>query len=149
MDSCIEFRIELINSQDIIKVNIPIINGFDIGTLATNLSLEEEKNDNITKVNIKWINKNTLGTAKNFYKESLGSINNIYHHVGIYCFTIESLTKFVSEPPSSNELNYKLEQWRALDAKMTIGVSFVENVPLSVDTKEDLIHVESIIKNHQ
>ena len=45
------------------------------------------------------------------------------------------------------KLFYKLEQWRALDAKMTIGVNYVDNVPISVDTKEDLIHVENIIRN--
>ena len=32
------------------------------------------------------------------------------------------------------------------DAGIKIGISYVENVPLSVDTKEDLNHIESIIK---
>ena len=50
-------------------------------------------------------------------------------------------------PQSLNELNNKLEQWRAIDAGMSIGVCFVENVPISVDTKEDLIRLESIIKS--
>ena len=50
-------------------------------------------------------------------------------------------------PPSKNELYYKLEQWRALDAKMTIGVNYVANASISVDTKDDLIHVENIIRN--
>ena len=52
-------------------------------------------------------------------------------------------------PPSVNELNHHLEQWRALDSGLSIGVSFVENIPISVDTKEDLIHLESIIKSQQ
>ena len=52
-------------------------------------------------------------------------------------------------PPSVNELNYNLEQLRALDAGLSIGVRYVENVPISVDTKEDLIHLENIIKSHQ
>ena len=47
---------------------------------------------------------------------------------------------------SFNELNYNLEQWRALDANMSIGACYVKNVPLSVDTEEDLKKVESIIK---
>jgi len=137
----------LINPDDIIKVNEPILNGFDIGTLATNLSITEEKNINITKVKIDWIKKNSFGIAKDFYKNSLGNINNIYHHVGIYSFSIESLNRFVSMTSSVNEIKYSLEQWRALDIGMKIGVSFVTDVPLSVDTKEDLIHVESIIKS--
>jgi len=38
---------------------------------------------------------------------------------------------------------------RALDAAMSIGVTYVENIPISVDTKEDLIHVENIIKDQK
>ena len=139
----------LIDADDIIKVNEPILKGFDIGTLATNLSKEEESNTNITKVKINWVKEKSLGIAKDFYKNSKGYIDDVYYHVGIYSFKITALRKFVSMPPSSNELNYHLEQWRALDSGLSIGVSFVENVPISVDTKEDLIHLESIIKSQQ
>jgi 3-deoxy-manno-octulosonate cytidylyltransferase (CMP-KDO synthetase) len=136
----------IIDPEDIKKVNIPLIQGFDIGTLVTNLSIEEEKNTDITKAKISWIKKNNLGEAKDFYKFSKKQIRNIYHHVGIYSFKYECLKKFVALHPSLNELYHKLEQLRALDAKMSIGASFVDNVPLSVDTKEDLIKVENIIK---
>ena len=139
----------LMNVYDIIKVNEPILKGFDIGTLATNLSIEEESNINITKVKIDWVKDKSLGIAKDFYKNSKGHIDHVYHHVGIYSFKITALSKFISMSPSVNELNYHLEQWRALDSGLSIGVSFVENVPISVDTKEDLIHIESIIKSQQ
>ena len=135
----------LIDATDIVKVNQPLEAGFDIGTLATSLSSNEEKNQNITKVKINWIDK-ISGTAEDFYKKSKGNLTNIFQHVGIYSFSYLSLKNFVSKEPSKNELYYKLEQWRALDAKMSIGVSYVENIPISVDTKDDLIHVESIIK---
>jgi len=59
---------------------------------------------------------------------------------------ITSKLQFVKLKPSKNELYFKLEQWRALDAKMSIGVAYVKNVPLSVDTEEDLKKVENIIK---
>jgi len=81
------------------------------------------------------------------YKYSKVTYDKAYHHVGIYSFRYETLKKFISLTPSINELNHKLEQWRALDAKMTIGVSYVKDVPISVDTKKDLINVENIIKN--
>ena len=139
----------LMNVYDIIKVNEPILKGFDIGTLATNLSIEEESNINITKVKIDWVKDKSLGIAKDFYKNAKGHIDHVYHHVGIYSFKNTALSKFVSISPSVNELNYHLEQWRALDSGLSIGVSFVENVPISVDTKEDLIHLESIIKSQQ
>ena len=137
----------IINPNDIIKVNQPIIQGFDIGTLVTNISKKEEKNLNITKAKIKWIKKEFFGEALDFYKLSKSIIENIYHHVGIYSFRHESLKRFVELNPSPNEIYHKLEQWRALDAKMSIGVNFVDNVPLSVDTEEDLINVENIIKS--
>ena len=136
----------LINSLDIIKVNIPLMQGFNIGTLVTNISLDEENNENITKAKINWIIKENLGEAVDFYKIKKNKIDGVYHHVGIYSFSYLSLKKFVEMRPSNNELYYKLEQWRALDSKMTIGASYVKNVPLSVDTKEDLIKVENIIK---
>ena len=73
----------LIKPEDIIRVSTPILNGFDIGTLSTNLSVEEENNINITKVQIKWIKEKHLGIAKKFYKDSLGNTESIYHHVGM------------------------------------------------------------------
>jgi len=136
----------VINPLDIKKVNVPLLQGFDIGTLVTNITDEEERNLNITKAKINWIKKNYLGEAIDFYKKSKNLKKNIYHHIGIYSFRFHSLKKFIELKPSTNELYHKLEQWRALDANMKIGTSFVENVPLSVDTKEDLIKVENIIK---
>ena len=67
---------------------------------------------------------------------------NIYHHVGIYGFIPSSLKRFVHLQQSEREKKLKLEQMRALDNGMTIGVGYVENVPISVDTKEDLMQVE-------
>jgi len=137
----------LIDPKQIAKVNKPLLNGFDIGTIATDLSLNEEKNLNITKVTINWLKKNNLGKAIDFYKNSKGNINNVYHHVGIYSYSYDTLSRFVSLSPSNNEINYKLEQWRAFDGGMTIGVGYAKGIPLSVDTKEDLINIENIIKN--
>ena len=65
----------LINANDIIKVNEPILKGYDIGTLATNLTKEEETNINITKVKINWVEEKSLGIARDFYKNSKGYID--------------------------------------------------------------------------
>ena len=77
---------------------------------------------------------------------SKGILKNIYQHVGIYSFKPSALNNFVKLSQSKNELEKKLEQLRAIDAGIKIGISYVENVPLRVDTKEDLNHIESIIK---
>ena len=148
LDSIINLQgdMPLINSDDIAKVNEPIINGYSIGTLGTDLNSIEEENINITKVKINWDKEKKIGDAVDFYKNSKGTLKNIYQHVGIYSFKPSALNNFVKLSQSKNELEKKLEQLRAIDAGIKIGISYVENVPLSVDTKEDLNHIESIIK---
>ena len=137
----------LIDSINIQSVNIPLENGYDIGTIATDISSEEEKNENITKVSIDWKEVNFVGNSLDFYKFSTKQSSNIYQHVGIYSFKPIALRKFVSLPASKNEIDRKLEQLRAIDAGIKIGITYVENVPISVDTFEDLILIENILKN--
>ncbi|MCC8371879.1 MAG: 3-deoxy-manno-octulosonate cytidylyltransferase [Rickettsia endosymbiont of Pseudomimeciton antennatum] len=60
------------------------------------------------------------------------------YHVGMYGFRKEALTKFINLPVSALELSEKLEQLRALQNNMSIGVCYVNNIPISVDTVEDL-----------
>ena len=137
----------LIDSINIQSVNIPLENGYDIGTIATDISSEEEKNENITKVSIDWKEADVVGNSLDFYKFSTKQSSNIYQHVGIYSFKPIALRKFVSLPPSKNEIDRKLEQLRAIDAGIKIGITYVENVPISVDTLEDLILIENILNN--
>ena len=137
----------LINPRDIIKVNKPLSQGFDIGTLVTDITHNQIKDKNITKARVDWIKEKDIGKAKDFFKLSDNIEDNVYHHVGIYSFRYDSLKKFVSLPQSPLEIELKLEQMRALEAKMTIGVTYVKDVPISVDTKEELKYVEGIINN--
>ena len=137
----------LIDSINIQSVNIPLENGYDIGTIATDISSEEEKNENITKVSIDWKEADVVGNSLDFYKFSTKQSSNIYQHVGIYSFKPIALRKFVSLPTSKNEIDRKLEQLRAIDAGIKIGITYVENVPISVDTLEDLILIENILNN--
>ncbi len=135
----------LINPDHIKKVIEPLQNNYDVGTLATNLKNDEMKNPNVTKVSIDWENDN-IGKAIEFFRLSNTKHIESYHHVGIYCYTIKSLSKFVSLPKSKNEISLNLEQYRAIDAGMTIGLSYEKDIPISIDTKEDLITIESIIR---
>ena len=137
----------LVNPNDIQKVSIPLMQGFDIGTLVTNISEEEEKNINITKARVNWIKRDNIGEAIDFYKNPKKILKNIYHHIGIYSFRNNSLKKFVDLKPSENELFHKLEQWRALDSNMTIGTRYIEESYFGVDTEEDLLKAENIIKD--
>ena len=61
-----------------------------------------------------------------------------YRHIGIYAYQRAALTNFVSLPPSLLEQRERLEQLRALEAGMSIGVACVDAVPVGVDTPQDL-----------
>ena len=137
----------LVNPNDIQKVSIPLMQGFDIGTLVTHISKKEEKNINITKAKVNWIKRENIGEAIDFYKKPKKVLKNIYHHIGIYSFRINSLKKFIGLKPSENELFHKLEQWRALDSNMTIGTKYIDESYFGVDTEEDLLKAENIIKD--
>ena len=137
----------LIQPKDIKQVNFPLQQGFDIGTLVTRLKDDNETKDkNITKAQIDWIKKESIGRALDFNKNiNYFKEKKVYHHVGIYSFRYETLKQFISLPPSNSEESRQLEQMIALDAKISIGVGYVKNAPISVDTHEDLLKVEKII----
>ena len=135
----------LIESHHIKKVIEPLKNNYQIGTMATDLKKDEILNSNITKVIVDW-RKNKLGHAKEFFRQKKFIIDQAYHHVGIYSYLQETLKSFVNLPKSKNEVSLNLEQYRAMDAGMSIGIAFEKNIPISIDTKEDLITAESIIR---
>jgi 3-deoxy-manno-octulosonate cytidylyltransferase (CMP-KDO synthetase) len=59
-------------------------------------------------------------------------------HVGIYAYHRAALSKYSALPQSELELKERLEQLRALENGMQIGVCMVDSLPLSVDTPQDL-----------
>ena len=66
--------------------------------------------------------------------------------MGIYCYKLKTLEKFVSFNQSVNEIKYKLEQLRALDNEIKINVAFAESSPIGVDTKEDFVAIKKIME---
>lgn len=70
------------------------------------------------------------------------------YHVGIYGFGVQALERFVLLEQTENEKAENLEQLRALDNGMTIGVCHSKEIPISVDTWEDLERArEFLVKN--
>ena len=136
----------LINPDHILKVINPINKNFTIGTLATNLNDNELNNPNVTKVEVDF-EKNKVAPALNFYREVMIENKNLYHHVGIYSYTPDSINTFINLPKSKNEIDLSLEQMRAMDSNIPIGVTYVPEVPMSVDTKEDIIKIETNIRD--
>ncbi len=72
------------------------------------------------------------------------------HHIGIYAYRREALLAFAGLPPGRLECAEKLEQLRALENGIGIGVVVVDGPPpMEVDTPEDLARVRAAVgKNH-
>ncbi len=68
-------------------------------------------------------------------------------HLGIYGYRREALLKLVQFPVSALENAEKLEQLRALDNGMEIGVVQVDYESVGVDTPEDVARVEGLLKS--
>ncbi len=137
-----------IDIQDIVRLNDKMIqNPSKIGTLAAIIKDNKNlKNENIVKV----ITENTLG-ENNFPKSitflrKSERIDNIYHHIGVYCYSKDSLEKFVQLSQSKNEIENRLEQLRALDNNIDINVSLAKSSPIGVDTEEDYIALKKIME---
>ena len=137
-----------IDIQDIVKLNDKMLkNPSNIGTLAATIKDNNNlRNENIVKV----ITENTLG-ENNFPKgisflRKSEQIDNIYHHIGVYCYSKVSLEKFVQLSQSKNEIENRLEQLRALDNNIDINVSLAKSSPIGVDTEEDYLALKKIME---
>ena len=120
-----------------------------IGTLAAKIHNDDiYSNQNFVKVKIKEsFNQNSFPLAENFMRVIKSQENdNIYHHMGIYCYEAETLKKFISFEQSKNELENKLEQLRALDNDIDINVALANKSPVGVDTEEDYLAIKKIMK---
>ena len=139
----------LMNIEDIRKLyNQMIITKSELGTLAANIknkNLYDEQN--VVKVETEENLENTrFPKAINFMRKSTVKTKNIYHHLGIYCYQVETLKNFVSLDQSQNETKYKLEQLRALDNDININVSLASNASIGIDTNEDFMAIKKIME---
>ena len=139
----------LMNIHDIKNLNNQMrINNSQLGTLASKiLDKGLYDNKNVVKVKTKENFDNTnFPEAVNFMRKILEQRENIYHHLGIYCYQKETLEKFVSFNQTPNEIKNKLEQLRALDNNIKINVALAKSSPIGVDTQEDFVAIKKIME---
>ena len=115
----------------------------DIGTLAAPVrDLRERHNPNVVKVVAGLTPSCTLARALYFTRAQAPWCGDeaapLFHHIGLYAYRRRALESFVAHPPSVLEQRERLEQLRALDLGLRIGVALVDTVPLGVDTADDL-----------
>ena len=120
----------------------------DIATIAALIENDEDiKNPNIVKAIASLGKDREVAYARDFVRE-VGPEHEApyWHHIGVYAYRRQSLSRFVSLPVSTRETLRKLEQMRALDNDMRIAVVRVDSVPLGVDTSADLEAVRAILR---
>ena len=139
----------LMNIDDIRKLHMQMIKTkSNLGTLASNiLDKDLYENENIVKVITKEnLNKSEFPEAINFMRKSINTKKNIYHHLGIYCYKLKTLENFVSLNQSHNEIEYRLEQLRAIDNNIKVNVTLAKSSSIGVDTKEDFMTIKKIME---
>ena len=127
--------------------------GFDVGTCATPIASDEEFRDpSVVKVV-----RDAAGSALYFSRAPIphrrdnapsagedrnGDAAPRLRHIGVYAYTVSALGRWAGCDPSPLESEEKLEQLRALEHGMRIGVAIVEDSGDGVDTPEDLERME-------
>ena len=139
----------LMNIEDIQKLNKHMIETKrDLGTLAAKINnIKVFENHDIVKV----ITEESLDDTKfpraiNFMRKLNKENNQAYHHLGIYCYNVEILKRFISFKQSQNEIENRLEQLRALDNNINVNVALAKSSPIGVDTKEDFMAIKKIME---
>ncbi|MBX3039968.1 MAG: 3-deoxy-manno-octulosonate cytidylyltransferase [Bdellovibrionaceae bacterium] len=126
----------------------------DMATLAHPISESELSSPNAVKVVM-----NALGEALYFSRfpipysrndaNSLGTLAGCQKHIGLYAYSKSFLKRFCEAPPALIEKAESLEQLRALHLGAKIQVVSVEEGLRGVDTPEDALALESLMKSRR
>ena len=137
------------NIDDIKNLNNQMVKtNLEMGTLASRIEDENFfQKENVVKV----LTKKSLASSEfpeaiNFMRKLTIQRDNVYHHLGIYCYKFKTLKNFVSLNQSPNEIKNKLEQLRALDNKIKINVARAKISPIGLDTEEDFVAIKKIME---
>ncbi|MEX2466361.1 MAG: 3-deoxy-manno-octulosonate cytidylyltransferase [Gemmatimonadota bacterium] len=69
-------------------------------------------------------------------------------HLGIYTYSRDALRRWVEMEPSPLERLERLEQLRALEGGLRIGVAVVEAAAAGIDTPDDVVRIERQLNQH-
>ena len=139
----------LMNIEDIQKLNKHMIQTKrDLGTLAAKINNKKvfENNDIVKVITEESLDDTKFPRAINFMRKLNKENNQAYHHLGIYCYNVEILKRFISFKQSQNEIENRLEQLRALDNNINVNVALAKSSPIGVDTKEDFMAIKKIME---
>ncbi len=120
---------------------------FDIATLVAPVtSAAEAASPSVVKAACAFQAGQHVAPALYFSRQAVPHGDGpLWHHIGVYAYRRAALARFVALPESPLELREKLEQLRALEAGMRIGVARVDSAPFGVDTPADLAQARQIL----
>ena len=139
----------LMNIEDIQKLNKHMIQTKrDLGTLAAKINNKKvfENHDIVKVITEESLDDTKFPRAINFMRKLDKKNNQAYHHLGIYCYNVEILKRFISFKQSQNEIENRLEQLRALDNNINVNVALAKSSPIGVDTKDDFMALKKIME---
>ena len=139
----------LMNIEDIQKLNKYMIQTKrDLGTLAAKINNKKvfENRDIVKVITEESLDDTKFPRAINFMRKLDKENSHTYHHLGIYCYNVEILKRFISFKQSQNEIENRLEQLRALDNNINVNVALAKSSPIGVDTKEDFMAIKKIME---
>jgi len=120
----------------------------DLATLVVEITRDEEKtNPNVVKPILTPLGDRHYRALYFTRVTAPSGEGPLYHHIGLYAWRRRALARFVSLQPSTLEKRERLEQLRALEAGMRIDAIEVDDVPLGVDTPEDLERARLVLAN--
>ncbi|NLH39269.1 MAG: 3-deoxy-manno-octulosonate cytidylyltransferase [Elusimicrobia bacterium] len=139
---------------DVIKDAIELLikrKDFDISTAVSKIDNNSDvMNSNCVKVVIgDDMNALYFSRLPVPYHHKLSEISKTYpyyKHCGFYVYRKEALGKYVSFKPSNIELLERLEQLRALENGLKIGVVMAERLGPAIDVLSDIKKAEKYIK---
>ncbi len=111
----------------------------DIGTAVAPGAPDDRDNPAVVKAALELAPGARAGRALYFSRSPIPSGEGVlWHHIGLYAYRRAALEQFVKLPPAALEQREKLEQLRALANGLRIDAAVVDEVPLGVDTPQDL-----------
>jgi 3-deoxy-manno-octulosonate cytidylyltransferase (CMP-KDO synthetase) len=117
-----------------------------VGTLKTLMTAADAKNPHVVKV-VTDKNGRALYFSRlaiPFHRDAAGA--NYFKHLGFYAYRRSALDQFVRWPEATLERCERLEQLRFLENGVDIYVGETPFDTVGVDTEEDLVTAEKLIK---
>ena len=130
--------------QAAIGALVQLRKGFDLGTAAVALDPEAAGDPARVKVVITAEGRALYFSRAPIPFQSHGERRPYWRHLGVYAYTRSSLGRMAQSPASLLELTEGLEQLRALELGLSIGVErLLEPAPPDIDTWDDLREAEA------